>query len=107
MSVVKINAITVPEGHGPELEKRFANRARAVENQPGFEGFQLLRPVAGDTRYFVFTQWDSEESFVNWRDGQAFQQAHGQEGSQPAGEAPRPPVGVGGELLEFEVVDFA
>ena len=36
MAVVKINAIEVPEGAGPELEKRFANRLHAVDNQPGF-----------------------------------------------------------------------
>jgi heme-degrading monooxygenase HmoA len=31
MSVVKINAIHVPEGKGPELEQRFAARAHAVD----------------------------------------------------------------------------
>ena len=31
MSVVKINAIEVPEGSGPELEKRFAARLHAVD----------------------------------------------------------------------------
>ena len=31
MSVVKINAISVPEGAGPELEKRFAARKHAVD----------------------------------------------------------------------------
>ncbi len=40
MSVVKINAISIPEGMGPELETRFAARAHAVDNQPGFERFQ-------------------------------------------------------------------
>ena len=35
MAVVKINAIEVPEGAGPELEKRFANRLHAVDGQPG------------------------------------------------------------------------
>ena len=47
MAVVKINAIEIPPGAGPELEKRFAHRAHAVDNQPGFLGFQLLRPVKG------------------------------------------------------------
>ena len=56
MSVVKINAITVPEGRGHELEERFAHRAAAVENAPGFEGFELLRPVEGESRYFVYTR---------------------------------------------------
>ncbi|NKY50248.1 antibiotic biosynthesis monooxygenase family protein [Nocardia vermiculata] len=95
MAVVKINAIEVPEGAGPELEKRFAHRAHAVDNSPGFLGFQLLRPVAGDNRYFVVTQWDSEESFAAWRDGPA-REAHA--GSD------RKPVSSGASLLEFEVV---
>ena len=69
MTVVKINAIEVPEGAGPELEKRFANRAHTVDSAPGFLGFQLLRPTAGENRYFVVTQWEDEESFAAWRDG--------------------------------------
>ncbi len=96
MAVVKINAIEVPEGAGPELEKRFAGRAHAVENSPGFLGFQLLRPVAGDNRYFVVTQWDSEESFDAWRNGPA-KEAH-------AGQHNPKPVSTGASLLEFEVV---
>ena len=102
MSVVKINAISVPEGQGPELEKRFANRAHAVENSPGFRGFQLLRPVKGDDRYFVVTEWESEEAFTTWRDGPA-KEAHA--GSRNPGESDgRRPVATGADLLEFEVV---
>jgi heme-degrading monooxygenase HmoA len=95
MAVVKINAIEIPEGAGPELEKRFAGRAHAVENSPGFLGFQLLRPVKGENRYFVVTQWESEEAFEAWRDGPA-REAH-------AGERQKP-VASGASLLEFEVV---
>jgi heme-degrading monooxygenase HmoA len=95
MPVVKINAIEVPEGAGPELEKRFAARAGAVENSPGFLGFQLLRPVKGDNRYFVVTQWESEEDFAAWAQGPA-RAAH-------AGERAKP-VATGASLLEFEVV---
>ena len=36
MTVIKINAITVPEGSGDELARRFAARAGAVDDQPGF-----------------------------------------------------------------------
>ncbi|WP_067568992.1 antibiotic biosynthesis monooxygenase family protein [Nocardia acidivorans] len=96
MAVVKINAIEVPEGAGPELEKRFAHRAHAVEGSPGFLGFQLLRPVSGDNRYFVVTHWDSNDSFEAWRDGPA-REAH-------AGGENRKPVSTGASLLEFEVV---
>src|SRR5690606_23150231 len=98
MSVVKINALRVPEGAGPELEKRFAARKHAGDSEPGFEGFQLLRPTAGDERYFVVTQWADEASFQAWREG-SMQAAHGgHEGSRP--------VATGADLLEFEVVEL-
>ncbi|MGP6174988.1 antibiotic biosynthesis monooxygenase family protein [Corynebacterium sp. A21] len=99
MSIVKINAITIPEGRGEELEKRFAQRKHAVDSAPGFEGFQLLRPTAGESRYFVVTQWTDQASYEAWRDGDS-RSAH----QAPAGEAPRKPVASGAELLEFEVV---
>jgi heme-degrading monooxygenase HmoA len=101
MSVVKINAISVPEGAGPELEARFAARLGAVENMPGFEGFELLRPISGEDRYFVYTRWTTEADFQNWRNSQQFQHGHGSDTES----APRPPVGTGSALLEFEVVE--
>lgn len=92
---MKINAISVPEGAGPELEKRFANRAHTVDGSPGFLGFQLLRPTNGENRYFVYTQWETEEDFQNWANGDA-RAAH-------AGERKKP-VASGADLLEFDVV---
>ncbi len=49
MTVVKINAITVPADSGDELARRFAARAGAVDDQDGFEGFELLKPSDGRT----------------------------------------------------------
>ena len=46
MTVIKINAITVPEGSGDELARRFAARAGAVDNQDGFEGFESTVSIA-------------------------------------------------------------
>ena len=98
MAVVKINAIDVPDGGGEELERRFAARLGAVEGTPGFLGFELLRPVAGETRYFVYTRWETDEAFQAWSSGGA-RAAH-------AGERARP-VATGASLLEFEVVQQA
>lgn len=103
MSIVVINALSVPEGAGPELEARFAARKGAVDSSPGFEGFQLLRPVAGEDRYFVMTTWASREDFEAWRDGGA-KAAHAPS-SSGAGES-RGPVATGAALLAFEVVDL-
>lgn len=94
MAVVKINAIEVPDDAGPELEQRFAARAGMVEQAPGFIEFELLRPVGGEKRYFVYTKWESEEAFQNWANG-PMKAAH-------AGK--QPPVATGSSLLEFEVV---
>lgn len=94
MAVVKINAISVPEGAGPELEARFAARLGAVDNADGFLAFELLRPVAGDDRYFVYTKWESEADYQAWANGSA-RAAH-------SGNAK--PVATGAELLEFDVV---
>lgn len=97
MAVVRINSIEVPEGMGAELESRFAQRARAVDSVPGFEGFELLRPTDGRTTYFVYTRWTSEEHFEDWVNSDAFQRGH-------AGEQANGPVGSASELLSFDVV---
>lgn len=101
MAVVKINAIDVPEGSGPELEERFAKRLGAVESSPGFLGFELLRPTGGETRYFVYTKWEDEEAFQAWMKN-SMGAAHSGDSAE-AGERPKP-VSSGSALLEFEVV---
>src|SRR5271154_816588 len=57
MSVVKINAITVPADSGDELARRFAARAGAVDSAEGFEGFELLKPADDRTTWLVVTRW--------------------------------------------------
>ena len=95
MSIVRINAITVPEGSGDELLKRFEARLGEVENMDGFENFELLRPAAGDT-WYVYTRWASEEAFLAWVRSPAFARGDAEASSQP--------VAHGAELLEFDVV---
>ena len=56
MSVVKINAITVPAEQQARFEERFRGRAGAVEKTPGFEWFELLRPLEGTDQYLVYTR---------------------------------------------------
>jgi heme-degrading monooxygenase HmoA len=103
MSVVKINAITIPEGMGPQLEGRFAGRAKMVEAFEGFEDFQLLRPTEGEDRYFVYTRWASEENFQAWMNSQDFSKGHGT--GQADGEQARKPVAQGADLMSFIVVE--
>ena len=90
--VIKINAITVPEGSGDELAKRFAARAGAVDDQEGFEGFELLKPTDDRTTWLVVTRWRDEESFQAWVNSPAF--GHGHQGADRPRAARRPGVGV-------------
>lgn len=92
---MKINAIQVPPQAHAELERRFAARAGTVEDAAGFLGFQLLRPTAGEERYFVVTHWEDDASYEAWRDGDARAAHSGDHGK---------PVAQGANLLEFEVV---
>lgn len=66
VTFVNITALTFPAGAAAEIEKRFAARKRGVDSAPGFEGFELLRPAFGESRYFVVTRWDSRESYDDW-----------------------------------------
>jgi heme-degrading monooxygenase HmoA len=99
MEVVKINAIEVAPGTGGQLEERFARRAAEVEKMAGFRGFELLRPTAGETRYFVYTRWESEEHFQAWVGSSAFTRGHAQSAAASGG-----PVATHSDLLSFEVV---
>lgn len=100
MAVVKINAIEVPEGMGPKLEERFAARVGEVEKMPGFLAFELLRPTEGETRYFVYTRWESEEAFRAWVESESFSRGHAEAGPAHGQQ----PVASGSALLGFDVV---
>ena len=102
MTVVRINAITVPADSGDELARRFAARAGAVDNQDGFEGFELLKPTDGRTTWLVVTRWRDEAAFQAWVSSPAFAHGHRSAAERAGGEAPHP-VGIGSELWSYEV----
>ncbi|HUN36620.1 MAG TPA: antibiotic biosynthesis monooxygenase [Trebonia sp.] len=103
MTVVKINAITVPADSGDELAHRFAARAGAVDSQDGFEGFELLKPADDRTTWLVVTRWRDEESFKAWLNSPAFSHGHRSEVERAGtGEAPKP-VGIHSEVWSYEI----
>ncbi len=103
MTLVKINAITVPADGGDELARRFAARAGAVDDQDGFEGFELLKPTDDRTTWLVVTRWRDEESFKAWLSSPAFGHGHRSQ-AERSGSGPAPkPVGVHSELWSYEI----
>ena len=102
MTIVKINAITVPADSGDELAHRCAARAGAVDDQDGFEGFELLKPADERTTWLVVTRWRDEDSFLAWVRSPAFAHGHRSAAERSGGEAP-PAVGTHSELWSYEI----
>jgi heme-degrading monooxygenase HmoA len=105
MTVIKINALTVPAEMGEEVAKRFAARAGAVDGADGFEGFELLRPTDERTTWLVVTRWCDVETFEAWRTSSSFAQGHRPESGAGGGEAPpaQPPMPIQAELWSYDV----
>src|SRR5271156_1400906 len=98
-TLIKINAITVPADSGDELAHRFAARAGAVDDQDGFEGFELFKPV--DDRTTRLGGGD-EESFQAGVSSPSFAHGHRSASERAGGDAPKP-VGVHSELWSYEI----
>jgi heme-degrading monooxygenase HmoA len=105
MTVIKINALTVPAEMGEEVAKRFAARAGAVDGHDGFEGFELLRPTDDRTTWLVVTRWRDVESFEAWRTSTSFAHGHRPEPADAGGDAPAapPPMPIQAELWSYDV----
>ena len=99
MSIVKINAITVPRERFEEFERRFATRAGRVSSAEGFEAFELLRPNDDREVCLVLTRWRSEEDFRAWVSGADFKAGHAQHRSGG-------PVGTSSEIWSFDVLEL-
>ena len=98
MSIVKINAITVPRERFGEFAERFAARAGRVSGAAGFESFELLRPNDDREVCLVLTRWRSEEDFQAWVAGADFAAGHAQ-------HRERGPVGTASEVWSFDVLE--
>jgi len=76
-----LNNIPVTDEGRPIFEHRFSNRARAIENEPGFIAIRVLRPVNSDT-YIILTEWTGPSSFEAWQTSQSYNKAHEKRGTE-------------------------
>lgn len=120
MTFVAINVLTVPDEAGRTLEERFSRRAGSVEASPGFEHFELLRPLEGTSDYLVYTRWRSRDDYEAWTRSASFARGHAASsagsgvgagssmGSQASGDGqPGRPAATGSTIWAFEVVTDA
>ena len=81
--ITVMNRIAVKPEYADQFEERFRDRARLVDEMPGFVSNQVLRPVNPDEPYIVLTLWNSREEFEAWTHSDAFIQGHARSGSLP------------------------
>ncbi len=77
------NRIYVGAEYSEAFEKVVRERARLVDEMPGFISNQVLRPVNEDEPYIVFTIWNTRQDFLNCVRSDAFTKGHAQSGSFP------------------------
>lgn len=101
---VAFNVLTVPEQARETLEDRFAKRAGEVETMPGFQHFELLRPLSGTDSYLVYTRWETKEHFDSWVRSMSFQRGHAQADTDTQGA--QQPAATGSEVWTFEAIQM-
>lgn len=81
--ITVMNRIAVHAEYAEQFEARFLDRARLVDEMPGFISNQVLRPVTPGEPYIVLTLWNSREEFEAWTSSDAFVKGHARSGSLP------------------------
>jgi heme oxygenase (mycobilin-producing) len=74
-----ISHLTVPEEAHAALERHFRERARLVDDFPGFLYLQLMRPLAGEATHTFLTAWKDRESFRRYMSSEAHATSHSRE----------------------------
>lgn len=95
MSIVKVNAMQIPEGQGDEFLDRFSRRPHNIEKVDGFEGFTVLRPNDERGTWLVVTRWRDEAAFDAWH------------GTRPHRDPQTITYASGWELWSFDVLEDA
>jgi heme-degrading monooxygenase HmoA len=97
---VACNQFFVPAENAAAFEQRWADRETKLKECEGFVSFKMLRrdgtakghgtsPMSDNEPSYVSTTiWENRAAFDSWRNGNGFQQAHGQ---KKEGEAPKGP----------------
>ncbi len=77
------NRIFVNPEYADAFEERFRNRARMVDEMPGFVSNQVLRPSMAGQPYIVLTYWESYAEFEAWTTSDAFREGHAKSSTLP------------------------
>lgn len=93
MIVVMVRIPVGSTDEGERLAERFRNRMGAVDEMPGFLGFELLK---GAHEYISVTRWASQADLDRWTSSQAHAQAHSRPTTPTSGGHPQADLEGGG-----------
>jgi heme oxygenase (mycobilin-producing) len=74
-----ISHLRVPPEDHEALERHFRERARRVDNFPGFLYLQLLRPQRGDATHTFLTAWEDRDAFRRYMASEEHAYSHSRE----------------------------
>mmetsp|Transcript_21993 Transcript_21993/g.46270 ORF Transcript_21993/g.46270 Transcript_21993/m.46270 type:complete len:341 (-) Transcript_21993:166-1188(-) len=101
---VACNQFFVRPENAVAFEQRWANRTSKLKDCDGFVSFSMLRRDAKakghgiapmgeeEPTYMSCTIWRDRDAFNNWRNGNAFKEAHGATEKKEEGEDVKPPM---------------
>ena len=87
---VTVSGIAVPPDGAGALEAAMQNRLGLVEDEPGFGGLQVWRPLRSGDPYRMVTWWTEEQAFRAYMQSDAHRASHlrtprGPNGPRPSG----------------------
>ena len=87
---VTVSGIAVPSQGAAALEDAMRGRIGLVEDERGFGGLQVWRPVRDGDPYRMVTWWDDEQAFTSYMRSAAHRASHartpgGEHRARPAG----------------------
>ena len=76
---VFISHLSVPEADHAALELHFRERARLVDDFPGFLYLQLMRPEGGAATHTFVTAWENRDAFRRYMRSREHATSHSRE----------------------------
>ncbi len=69
-----ITRVQLREGADAEWDAAMHERLAAAQDQPGWVGGQLLRPIDEPGARVIVGTWESREAWAAWHDAEAFRE---------------------------------
>jgi len=76
LSFVTLSKFRVANGLSDEVRDAFVQRPHLVDDAPGFERMEVVRPVDDPDEFWLLTWWSDEASFRSWHHSHLYRDSH-------------------------------